>query len=308
MTIRSMLVATDLSVQDRWTLQRAWHIARAHGATVRLMYLPPAGQPMAATAAARLAQTVRELEQAHGLRVQVVAVRQEQSFDDLVAQARGADLVVLPHRRERSTAAFFRGQPVLRLLRSAGRPVLVLRRATNEHYRRILVAVDLLPGSAALVQFAADLEERAGLEIFHAVGTREEAVLRSAEAAEKVVRAYRAGRLRRAQERLVTLSDSFTARRNRVLAMAGRGDPGRQAVVQQERSRADLVVLGKGRSSAWGDFFCGSVAHRVLSWGSSDVLVVPDAHLQASAQVAPRRIHEPSRPALALSTIGRRAP
>lgn len=306
MTIRSMLVATDLSVQDRLTLQRAWHIARAHRATVHLMYLPPAGQPVPTTAAARLAQRARELEEAHGLRVQAVGVRREHAFDDLVALARGVDLVVLPHRRERSTAAFFRGQPVLRLLRGAGRPVLVLRRSTDEHYRRILVAVDLLPESTALAQFAAGLEERAELEIFHALGTREEAMLRSAEATEQAVRAFRAGRLRRAQERLVTLSDSFSARRNRVATLTGRGDPGRQTVLQQERSGADLVVLGKSRSSAWEDFFCGSVAHRVLSWGSSDVLVVPDAHLQASAQRGPRRIHEPLRPALALQSTRRR--
>ena len=305
MTIRSMLVATDLSVQDRLTLQRAWHIARAHGATVHLAYLPPAGQPEAAGAAARLARAARELEDVHGLRVQARGVRQAPAFDDFVALARGVDLVVMPHRRERSIAAFFRGQPVQRLLRGAGRPVLVLRHAGGEHYRRILVAVDLSPESAALAQFAADLEERAELELFHALGTREEAMLRSAEATEQAVRAFRAGRLRRAQERLVTMSDSFTARRNRAAITTGRGDPARQAVVQQERSGADLVVLGKRRSSPWEDFLGGGVAHRVLRWGGSDVLVVPQVHLQP--QAAPR-LPEPLRPALALSSTGRSLP
>ena len=75
-----------------------------------------------------------------------------------------------------------------------------------------------------------------------------------------------------------------------LLAVIGRGDPGRQTVIEQERSDADLVVVGKSSSSAWEDFLCGSVAHRVLSWGSSDVLVVPHAYWHRTAPLAAHRI------------------
>ena len=80
-------------------------------------------------------------------------------------------------------------------------------------------------------------------------------------------------------------------------------------MIQQEDSGADLVVLGKKRSTAWEDFFCGSVAHRVLSWGSSDVLVVPDAYLQATAPLEARRVARVAgnKPALPLRSVGRRA-
>jgi hypothetical protein len=92
-----------------------------------------------------------------------------------------------------------------------------------------------------------------------------------------------------------------------VLTAIGRGDPGRQTVIQQEYSGADLVVLGKSRSSAWEDFFLGSVAHRVLSWGSSDVLVVPQAFLEATAPVAARRVGRHGAPsALPMRPAGRR--
>ena len=70
----------------------------------------------------------------------------------------------------------------------------------------------------------------------------------------------------------------------------------------------DLVVLGKRRTSAWEDFFCGSVAHQVLSWGSSDVLVVPHAHLQESARLAVRRMKRGlPEAALEIRPAGRRA-
>ena len=68
-------------------------------------------------------------------------------------------------------------------------------------------------------------------------------------------------------------------------------------------------MLGKKSSTVWEDFFCGSVVHRVLSWGSSDVLVVPDAYLQATAPLAARRVARVggNTPAPLLRPVGRRA-
>ena len=289
MNIQSVLVATDLSAHEDIAVQRALRLAHTHRAAVKLMYLPPRGQEVPPSASRYLANAARHLEDRFDLLVKTVPVKAHR-LEDLAAETRGMDLVVLPHRRERSTAAFFRGQPVQRLLRCCSCPVLVTRQMCGEHYRRILVAVDFSAESEALVKLAAELDARAELEIFHAVSTLGEARLRSAEASEQAIRAYRERWLRQAQVRMLTLTDSFDARRNRLLTAIGRGDPGRQIVIQQERSEADLVVLGTRRTSAWEDFFCGSVAHRALSWGSSDVLLVPQAYVQASAPVAARRM------------------
>ncbi|QJW83390.1 universal stress protein [Ramlibacter terrae] len=270
---RTILVLTDLSDRENIAVQRASQIAATHRAALRIVYMPARpNDPVVAPAA--LAAAALQLEAALELPVTVAAVAAGR-LDEVVAHATGADLVVLPHRRERSVAAFFRGQPVARLLRLCRSPVLVARASRSPHYARILVGVDLSPASADLLALAARLDPRSELEVFHAVSTLNEARLRSAEATETAVRLYRENALADARERMVALTDSFVARRNRFLATVGRGDPGTQAIVQQQHSGADLVVVGKRAASAWGDFLCGSVAHRVLGWGSSDVLVVP---------------------------------
>jgi len=296
MSPRSILVVTDFSASEGIALQRAWQLADAHRAAIKLMYLPARGQPVARAAASRLANTARQLEESLELRVKTVPVKAHR-LQDIAAEARGMDLVVLPHRHERTTAAFFRGQPVLRLLRSANCPVLVARAARGAHYRRILVTVDFTPLSQSLVKLATSLDAHAEVEIFHAIGTLDESKLRSADATEHAVRSWREESLRHARERIVALSDSFDVRRNRVATVIGRGDPGRQAVIQQEHSEADLVVVGKQTGSAWEDFLCGSVAHRILSWGTSDVLVVPQAWAEASAPQAVRRMRKAGRKA-----------
>jgi hypothetical protein len=74
---------------------------------------------------------------------------------------------------------------------------------------------------------------------------------------------------------MLSFSGSLQARTRQLIAAIGRGEPGEQIVKKQQESGADLIVVGKQGSSAWEDFLGGSVAHRVLSWSSSDVLVVP---------------------------------
>jgi nucleotide-binding universal stress UspA family protein len=307
MTIQSILAVTDLSPRENVAVQRAWHLADAHRATVKLMYLPRPGQAVPADAAARLVNAARQLEESLELRVRTAPLK-AQRVEDLAAEARGMDLVVLPHRHERSTGAFFRGQPVQRLLRHCACPLLVARSAPAGRYRHVLVAVDFSPASEALVKLAADFDSAAELVLFHAIGTRDEAKLRMAEATEQAIRAYRRQCLLHVQERMVALTDTFGDRRDRLLTAIDHGDPARQTVMQQERSGADLVVLGHRRTSAWEDFLYGSVAHRVLTWGASDVLVVPHAWVQATAPIAARRMNKhPLPPALPMAR-GRRSP
>jgi nucleotide-binding universal stress UspA family protein len=253
------------------------------------MHAPASGREPAPGAVARLAQAAAPLHARLEFRVETVPALPGDTMERIAAEARGADLVVLPHRRERSTAAFFRGQPVLRLLRAAGKPVLVVRRAGGPHYRRILVGVDFTPASQAIVKLAAQLDPLAQLELFHAIDTRGESHLQAADATMEAVRTYRAHCLEKAQQHMLSVTDSFAARRNRVLTAIGRGSPGQQILIQQEHAGADLVVVGKSESSAWLDFLRTSVAHRVLSWGTSDVLVVPEAAATGMVPAGGRR-------------------
>ena len=246
MTIRSILVATDLTSRESLAVQRAWQVAKAHGATVKLI--------------------------------------KADRLEDAAAEAAGIDLLVVPDRSERSLRAFLLGQQVMRLLRSCGCPVLVARQLRGSHHERILVAADLSARSQALVEFAGAFEPRAQLEIFHAISTLEEAKLRSAEATEQAIRAYRERCRQRAREGMQALAATLDgAGTRRVDTAVGRGDAGIQAAIRQEESGADLVVIGRTPASAWEDFLCGSAAQRVLRWSSGDVLVVPHAVLEHAA-------------------------
>lgn len=308
MKFKSILVATDLSTQESLAIRRASQLAELHGSTIKLMYLPQRAQPAAVNAAARLTRAAHLLESSlGGLRVKTVPARPA-TLDDLAQHADGADLVVVPYRRERSAATLLKGQPAMRIVRDSRCPVLVTRPTGGPSYHRILVAVDFSQKSQALVKFASSIDPRAELEIFHALSTRNEARLRSAEAPEHAIHAYREHCLSVARSRMVSLTDSFDARRNRVQGAVGRGDPGREIVIQQEKSRCDLVVVGRGRASAWEDFLSASIVQRVLAWNSSDVLVIPQPPASATSAASAAAAARHAQPQPGLGAIARRSP
>ncbi len=290
-SFQSILALTDLSARSLHAVERAARLAADHGALLKLMYAPANLAPLAhAEAATELAGLARAMSARFDVLVKQVAGAGG-GLAQVVDEARHADLVVLRHERDRSPGAFFTGQPVERLLRQLHCPVLATRPHTRLRYGRILVAVDFTPASHELVSLAHGLDAHASLELFHALNAMHESKLRYADVSDHALRTYRHDCQRRARERLLWLTDSSSARRNRVMSTLGRGDPARQATVQQQHARADLLVVGKRRAHPLADFFFGSVAQRVLCWATGDVLVVPtDRRDEAAAFAVPPKL------------------
>jgi nucleotide-binding universal stress UspA family protein len=276
--IQSILAITDLSARGHRTVRRAASIAAEHGALLKLMYAPAAFITSATETAAHAARHLAGLaiEMAEGFGVLVKKVDNVSGRLEAVAEeSRWCDLLVVGDDRDACTLAFFHGQPVERLLRAVRKPVLVTRLDAAMRYRRILVAVDLTDASRHLVEVAWAFDGNAEVELFHALNTLHEGKLRYADVSDYAIKSLRHACALHARDRMLSLSDSSTARRNRVISAIGQGDPARQATVQQQYSKAELLVVGKHGRSAIVDFVFGSVAQRVLRWSVSDVLVVP---------------------------------
>ncbi|MGJ7574870.1 universal stress protein [Variovorax sp. RB2P76] len=294
MTPRFILAVTDFSSQGNNALNRAALLSAEHGAALKLAYIGWPGDTGPADAGTRLAHCALQLSQAHGLSVRT-AGRLHHSLEDLRPEVTASDLVVWGTAPLRSMRSFFLGQPVEAFIRSAGRPVLVVRRAAQHPYRSLLVAVDFTRTSRSLVDFSFSFSKTASVELFHAVSTANEGKLRHAEVSTRAIKAYRDQCRRHAQDRMFWLTDSFDTRRNRVQSAIAHGDPARQMLVQQERSGSDLIVLGKHPGSTFADLFFGSVAGRLLNYSNgesrrTDVLVVPHGWQPATSPSAASRL------------------
>lgn len=289
MTPRSILAVTDFSAQGDNALSRAAHLCVEHGANLKLVYLAYPGESAPPDAGCRLAHHALQLGQRHDIIVRSMG-RIAFTLEDVLPEARSADLLVWGTAPVRGIRSFFLGQPVEGMLRKCKRPILVVRNPAQGPYRSLVVAVDFSEASRGLLELGFTLNKDAQVELFHAVNLAHEGKLRYAEVSEQAVKAYREECRRYAQDRMFWLTDSYDARRNRVLSAISYGNPARQVVVQQQRSGAELIVVGKHPSSAAADLLFESVAQGVLRDGTSDVLIVPHGYRSASGASAAHRL------------------
>ena len=274
MHLQTIVALTDFSAAAEQGLDRAALLASSHHARLRILYGAETIDPRFVDPQARLEQRARQLARRHDIVVTAV----ESSGDgvgDLLAEAGRADLLVVYGRMRLSWRKLWRGSGLSRILRSSPCPVLVVQSAPRGAYERVLVAANFSKVSGALLRYAGGLEADAWLEVYHAIDSRDEAKLRSAEASMKAVQRYRTEAPQHARHRMLQLTDAFDTRRNRVATVIGAGDPARQLAVQQESSGADLVAVGHTRRPAWVEFLVGGVAQRLVGGIGCDLLVFP---------------------------------
>ncbi|MES2189821.1 MAG: universal stress protein [Pseudomonadota bacterium] len=274
MTTSTIIALTDFSPAGDACLERAAHIASNRRWQLRIMYAAEKGNSVEPGPLARLGLSSRQLARRYNLPVEAasqVVVSEAQLVDAAVA----AQLVVTGAASHGRRAWFWRDTLIEQLMRNCLCPVLVVRNAQNEPYRKILVGVDFSARSRELVDRACAMSGEAELHLFHAIGRSDEAKLRSSDASAEAINAYRRQVSACAEERLLRLADSLDTRRNRVMFFAGHGDPAFQISVQQDAISADLIVVGKQRQSAFGELFFGSVARRLVQIANSDILIVP---------------------------------
>ncbi len=288
-TLKSLLVATDFSVDGNNAVRRAALLAHAHGAHVHILHvLKTAGcKPLrdwfspttdidlkAAQALDALRRVTVEIASTYDVKSSV-EVRVGDPFETLLQASERADLVVLGRRGHGRLKGLLVGRTVDRMLRTCKRPVLVVKTPVTQPYRRILVPIDFTSSSDAAIRVAATMRSETGLRVFHAINSQREAVLRDTDVPEHIISETRmmeeAGtnaRMRRKIARLGLDSKAMS------FALA-HGPAVRSTLRHAQKFGADLIVAAKQGRSSVGSFLLGSVSSRMLTGSNCDMLIVP---------------------------------
>ncbi|WEJ33180.1 universal stress protein [Devosia sp. SD17-2] len=149
---------------------------------------------------------------------------------------------------------------------------MVVKRAADEPYRRVIAAIDFSPMSFAAAQSAAQIAPSAKLELIHFLEiplTFEQAMLKVGTSQAELDQ-YRQAKARTAYVELCSIrADLALAGKTRVV----RGDPATALVRLARSGRTDLIALGIQGKSAVSKLILGSAARRVLAASSCDVLL-----------------------------------
>lgn len=310
MTLRNILVPTDLSPLAEPALALAAGIARRSSARLTLAHadaaldigvvasepiaLPP--QLSAGLLRYRTERSEAALQQAARTVPDDVActtvIRLAEVVTGIldVAVDGSADLIVMGSHG-RGASRFLLGSVAAKVARSAPCPVLIVRRspaptATQVRFQRALVAIDYSAFSRVSARFAAQLVDAAGnvelMHVWHDGVLPDELFASSHELAELTERS-RAG----AADRLSRFAADLDLPRQ-TSTYLGQGSVGRAILDRANETGADLVVVGAHARPTLGQRLLGTTADSVLRHAACPVLVIPDTAL-SQADVADRR-------------------
>ena len=294
-TLRHILVATDFSTTAERAVERAAQLATQHQAALHLLHVvrPLDLYPALSLGPDELGEhdeALRQAEQsqleatakmlAARLGIQVDAASRIGRVHDGIAQhaeAIGADLVVVGARGENTLLDLLMGATASRLLRLLSRPVLVVRQPGAVPYGKVLVAVDLSPGSADVVHHARALAGAAKVEVLHVLGSEVELRLRRAKLAQADISGWLAHQRDEAVRRLDALLADLESGPG-IGRTVSQGLASAEICRHAGESGADLIVLGRhGQGGALHDWMLGSVSKDVAFATRSDVLLVRTA-------------------------------
>ena len=287
-SLTTILAATDLSAPARHAADRAAWLARDHGAALTLLHviaqrpLDDLRQWLGLAAEQQLEdQTRRELQALadalHAARQAAITPRLELGavLDtiDRVADEVAAELVVLGARGAGFMRRLVLGTTAERLLRRTTRPLLVVREAAHEPYRRALLALDFSPWSAAVLAQARLVAPQARPVLFTAFQVPFEEKLRFAGVDAATVEHYRQLARARATQQLHAAAQAAGLQPGDWEPCIVEGEASLKLVEQEQVLDCDLVVVGKHGQSAAEDLLLGSVTKHLLAEGQADVLV-----------------------------------
>jgi nucleotide-binding universal stress UspA family protein len=287
---RPILAATDFSPSARHAADRAARLARETGAALTLMHVLPgaalhelqawlglghaAEQGLHDDARQQLRLQADELQASHQLAVRCVDV-DGSALQAIATEADALDaqLVVLGARGAGFMRRMVLGTTAERLLRRSTRPVLVVRQAAHEPYRRMLVALDFSAWSLPALRAALQIAPKARPVLLAVFQVPFEEKLHFAGVDTATIDLYRAQARTQATQRLHALAHGAGLKSGDWDPVVVEGDAS-QRIVELEQSRdCDLVVLGKHGQSATEDLLLGSVTKHVLADGVADLLV-----------------------------------
>lgn len=293
-TVQHIFAGIDMSVLSQHAVDRGFQLAQATGARYTVMQalgLDALGplrnlvgesadevtQRLVAHQRAVIEAVTTDPARHHGVAAQVlVAPGLATRAVPAAALAADADLVVVGAKGESPLRRYLIGSTASHLLRKSRCPVLVVKRAAKQAYRRALVPVDFSPGSESALRLVDELAPHAQLVLLHSFHVPFEGMLNYAGVSQDVIHRYRTDAKDKAQRELLALAQRVGLAPDRFVPLVEHGDAVAHILEREAHAQADLVVMGKHGTHVTEELLLGSVTQRVLAESHSDVLVVVD--------------------------------
>jgi nucleotide-binding universal stress UspA family protein len=275
--LRHVTIGADFSEEAQHAVARAARLASVQSFAGTLVHvvpdrLPPDVQLKASEYAGALLPRIAEELEGKGARFAT-----EVLHGDVVGkllEAAGEGLIVAGSRGEGLLLDLAIGRTSSRLVRQAKGPVLIVKRAPDSSYDRVVIATDFSRASKAAAVLAARLAPEAQMHFVHVYDVDFETTMRRVGVPAAQIETYDV----QAREQASSAMDGFIAGlrlpAERTVRTITRGYPPR-IIADRVNPATQLVALGLQPRNVLERMVVGSVVMRVLERVSCDVLAVP---------------------------------
>ena len=294
-SLRTLLVATDLSAPSRHTAQRAAMLAQQIGARLELVHvldkneldkllrlLTEKGEELQerirSQARGSLSQLADNISEQFGISAGCHLV-EGKVLESIAKQAviLNANLLIIGARGTGFLRQQLLGATAEHLQRITQCPVLTVKQPPHTTYRNVLVPMDFSPWSLSALRLALEIAPKSELILLHAYEVPFKGKMRITGEKEEAIRSY-----------LKKVHEEADARLHQTVVDAGittenwhpvviHGDTVDRILEQEVEQGADLIVIGKrGLGAGIGmveEFLIGSTARKILIHARCDVLV-----------------------------------
>lgn len=290
-TVRTVVVATDLSPASEIAVDQAAMLARRWDADLVLLHVFNdgvwatitaiyesevwAGAEPVLVARNRLSQQVREVAARHAVRARG-ETRTGRAASEIAAFCREQDaqLLVVGEHGEDWIGEAVLGGTAQRVLARADLPVLLVRRAVSAELSCILLATDFSDNATRAAQLSLDWFPDVRQRLLNACTVAFEGRMRMAGVSLEHIEGYRRDELARAEQRIEAQMHTL-----RSAAPVGKrivqGYPTTVLLREIERLGAELLVIGKHGGTMLDERLLGSITQNLLYRADCNVLLVP---------------------------------
>lgn len=290
-TVRTVVVATDLSPASEIAVDQAAMLARRWDADLVLLHVFNdgvwatitaiyesevwAGAEPVLVARNRLSQQVREVAARHAVRARG-ETRTGRAASEIAAFCREQDaqLLVVGEHGEDWIGEAVLGGTAQRVLARADLPVLLVRRAVSAELSCILLATDFSDNATRAAQLSLDWFPDVRQRLLNACTVAFEGRMRMAGVSLEHIEGYRRDELARAEQRMEAQMQAL-----RSAAPVGKrivqGYPTTVLLREIERLGAELLVIGKHGGTMLDERLLGSITQNLLYRADCNVLLVP---------------------------------